>query len=130
MAKKTATGETQPSPPTKGDHAADVRALDGPLVGFSDAMAVKERALKDFLFDNMYRHYKVNRMMSKGRRIIGELFKKYLDEPSCLPTAWQEQTDAPQTPQTARVVCDFIAGMTDRFALEEHRRLLDIYAGI
>ncbi len=110
--------------------AAEVRALGQPLVGFSPEMAVHEKALKAFLFDNMYRHFKVNRMMSKGRRIVRELFEIYLDEPGCLPTAWQDQTDGAATAQTARVVCDFIAGMTDRFALEEHRRLFDVYAGI
>ena len=110
--------------------AAEVRLLGEPLVGFSAEMAVKERALKEFLFENMYRHFKVNRMMSKGRRIVGELFEIYLGEPGCLPNDWQSQTDEAGTPQTARVVCDFIAGMTDRFALEEHRRLFDVYAGI
>ena len=110
--------------------AAEVRALGRPLVGFSTGMAASEKALKEFLFDNMYRHFKVNRMMSKGRRIVGDLFALYLGEPGCLPDTWQSQTDGPDTPQTARLVCDFIAGMTDRFALEEHRRLFDVYSGI
>jgi len=109
--------------------AAEVRALGQPLVGFSPEMAGHEKALKAFLFDNMYRHFKVNRMMSKGRRIVGELFDLYLGEPGCLPHTWQDQTDGAGTAQTARVACDFIAGMTDRFALEEHRRLFDVYAG-
>jgi len=92
-------------------------------------MAAREKDLKSFLFENMYRHFKVNRMMSKGRRIVSELFELYLNEPGCLPTAWQEKCDGPGTPLTARHVCDFVAGMTDRFALEEHRRLFDVYAG-
>jgi dGTPase len=109
--------------------AAAVRHLERPLVAFSEEMAVKEKALKSFLFENMYRHFKVNRMMSKGRRIVGELFELYLNEPGCLPTAWQDKCDGPGTGLTARHVCDFVAGMTDRFALEEHRRLFDVYAG-
>ena len=109
--------------------AVAVRHLDKPLVAFSDQMAEKEKALKSFLFNNMYRHFKVNRMMSKGRRIVGELFELYLNEPDCLPTAWQNKCDGPGTALTARHVCDFVAGMTDRFALEEHRRLFDVYAG-
>jgi dGTPase len=109
--------------------AVAVRHLGKPLVGFSEEMAVKEKALKSFLFQNMYRHFKVNRMMSKGKRIVGELFELYLNEPGCLPTSWQQMCDGPGTALTARHVCDFVAGMTDRFALEEHRRLFDVYAG-
>jgi dGTPase len=76
----------------------------------------------------MYRHYRVNRMSSKARRIVGELFRLLHREPQCLPTEWRQQTDGPETAVTARVVADYIAGMTDRFALDEHARLFDRYA--
>jgi dGTPase len=73
----------------------------------------------------MYRHYKVNRMTSKARRVVKELFALYLAEPECLPPEWSARAEAAGEARTARVVADFIAGMTDRFALEEHARLFD-----
>jgi dGTPase len=108
--------------------AADVRALGAPLVGFSEAMHAHDKALKAFLFERMYRHYRVNRMSSKARRIVRELFELFHREPECLPGEWRQQADAPESTTTARVVADYIAGMTDRFALDEHSRLFDRYA--
>jgi dGTPase len=67
-------------------------------------------------------------MASKARRIVQELFALLLDEPECLPTEWRQLADRPRTATTARVVADYIAGMTDRYALDEHRRLFDRYA--
>ena len=108
--------------------ADDVRRLGAATVAFSDAMRANDKALKEFLFERMYRHYRVNRMSSKARRIVGELFRLLHREPQCLPTEWRQQTDGPETAVTARVVADYIAGMTDRFALDEHARLFDRYA--
>jgi len=108
--------------------AAAVRRLGRPVVGFSAAMALNDRALKNFLFERMYRHYKVNRMSSKARRIVQDLFRLFLDEPQCLPTEWRVLADAPRTRETARTVADYIAGMTDRYALDEHARLFDTYS--
>jgi dGTPase len=105
-----------------------VRQAGRPLVGFSAAMAASDRALKQFLFKRMYRHYKVNRMTGKARRVVGELFQLYVDDPDRLPTEWFAMTDGAGATVTARVVADYIAGMTDRFALDEHRRLFDPYA--
>src|SRR5690242_17073846 len=68
---------------------ADIRALGAPVVGFSDTMRANDKALKEFLFERMYRHYRVNRMASKARRIVQELFTLLLDEPECLPTEWR-----------------------------------------
>src|SRR5258708_4820505 len=107
--------------------AAHIRALGAPVVGFSETMRVADKALKAFLFERMYRHYRVNRMASKARRIVQELFALLLDEPECLPTEWRQLADDPGTATTARVVADYIAGMTDRYALDEHRRLFDRY---
>ena len=106
--------------------ADDVRRLDRPLVAFSDAMQANDRALKAFLFERMYRHYRVNRMTSKARRVVQDLFRLLLAEPQTLPTEWQRLAGAPGAPETARVVADYIAGMTDRFAMDEHRRLFDL----
>jgi dGTPase len=108
----------------------EVRRLGRPVVAFSDALASEARGLRDFLFERMYRHYKVNRMTSKARRVVSDLFQLLLAEPNCLPTEWRRRADGARTPKTARLVADYIAGMTDRFALEEHRRLFDLHDSI
>jgi dGTPase len=110
--------------------AEEVRRLGRPLVIFSPDMAAKVKALRVFLFARMYRHYRVNRMISKARRVVSDLFQLFLDEPSCLPTEWRARAEAPRSPKTARLVADYIAGMTDRFALTEHRRLFDLHDAI
>jgi dGTPase len=110
------------------DSSDAVRALDRPLVAFSDEMLGHFRALRAFLRQRMYRHYRVNRSMAKARRMLGELYDALAGEPSTLPPEWQSQTDGAGTPRTRRVVADYIAGMTDRYALLEHRRLFDRFA--
>ncbi|MGD1876221.1 MAG: deoxyguanosinetriphosphate triphosphohydrolase [Kiloniellaceae bacterium] len=110
----------------KPDSAAAVRHLPGPLVAFSDEMRQNDRALRRFLFARMYRHYKVNRMTTKARRVVHELFEHYLARPDCLPDEWQVQArDLPEA-ERARLVADYIAGMTDRYALDEHAKNFDI----
>lgn len=106
--------------------ADDVRALGRPLAAFSDEMRTNDAALRQFLFKNMYRHFSVNRMTSKGRRVVKDLFRLLFAEPECLPPEWRRLADGKGTAKTARVVADYIAGMTDRFALDEHRRLFDL----
>ncbi|MES2984997.1 MAG: deoxyguanosinetriphosphate triphosphohydrolase [Pseudomonadota bacterium] len=106
--------------------AEQVRLLGVQLVTFSPEMEQAHRAIKKFLFTHMYRHYKVNRMTSKARRVVGELFRFFHAEPNCLPTDWYAQTDGAGTQRTAEVIADFIAGMTDRFALEEYARIFDV----
>jgi len=105
--------------------AADVRALGQPLVAFSDAMAAHDKSLKEFLFAHMYRHTKVNRMTSKARRVVRDLFSLLLAEPELLPEDWRIGGIEAGSLKTARRVADYIAGMTDRFALDEHSRLFD-----
>ena len=107
--------------------ADDVRRHNGTVVAFSDGMLADLGAIKKFLFENLYRHYKVNRMTSKARRVVRDLFDLLLAEPNCLPTHWQRDAGAPGSPETARLVGDYIAGMTDRFAIDEHRRLFDLH---
>jgi dGTPase len=106
--------------------ADDVRLCGQPLVGFSDEMRANDRALKAFLFKHMYRHFKVNRVMSKAKRVVNDLFVLFLSEPNVLPTSWAQLCGDAKSVRTARVVSDYIAGMTDRFALQEHRRLFSI----
>ena len=108
--------------------ADDIRKLGRPLVGFSPAMQEHVAKLKIFLTRHVYCHYRVNRMTSKARRVVQKLFTFFLEEPDCLPEEWQVLTDKPGSKQTAIVVADFIAGMTDRFALEEHSRIFDVTA--
>ncbi len=103
--------------------ADDVRSLGEALVGFSDAMLEEAARLRRFLMTNMYRHWKVNRRRAMAKRIVKDLFSQFMAEPQTLPGRWQvEGVDEPQI-QTARRICDYIAGMTDDFAIEEHRRL-------
>jgi dGTPase len=90
-------------------------------------MQRNDRALKDFLLERMYRHYRVNRMSSKARRVVHDLFALYLFEPECLPSEWRALAAGPDDEQTAHVAADYLAGMTDRFALDEHHRLFDTY---
>lgn len=112
------------------ESAAEVRALSAPVIAFSEQMRENDGVLKAFLFERMYRHYKVNRTTSKARRVVRELFEHYLAEPDCLPSEWREQalSSGAGTEQAARLVADYIAGMTDRYALDEHRKLFDVYS--
>jgi len=105
--------------------AADVRAMDLPLIAFSEALAGPQRALRAFLYARMYKHYRVNRMRSKAKRVLADLFEVFLHEPQTLPPPWGGLADPAPDALRARIVCDYIAGMTDTFALEEHRRLFD-----
>lgn len=105
--------------------AADVRALDVPLIAFSEGLEAPQRALRAFLHARMYKHYRVNRMRSKAKRVLADLFDVFLNEPQTLPPPWSGLADPAPDALRARIVCDYIAGMTDTFALEEHRRLFD-----
>ena len=105
--------------------AEEVRALGAPVVGFSAEMRHNDRALKGFLFERMYRHCRVTRMSAKARQVIHDLFSLYLAEPEHLPREWHGLAAGRDDPQTARIAADYLAGMTDRFALGEHHRLFD-----
>jgi dGTPase len=108
------------------DSAEAVRALDSPVVAFSEEMTLHLAALRRHLFAHMYRHYKVNRMMSQAGRVMRDLFDLYLNDPGVLPTGVQAGMRGAGTAESARHICDYIAGMTDRFAVEEHRRLFTV----
>jgi dGTPase len=112
---------------SKPGSAAEIRALPHPVVAMSDDMKAANKVLKAFLFERMYRHYRVNRMTSKARRVVGDLFGLFLSDPGCLPTRWRTQAEGQEETVRARLVGDYIAGMTDRYALDEHRRLFDVY---
>jgi dGTPase len=93
-------------------------------------MRSNDAEIKKFLLENMYRHYKLNRMTSKGRRVVKDLFSLLVDEPGCLPSEWQKKVGSSDKATTAQIVADFVGGMTDRFALDEHRRLFDLQSRI
>lgn len=103
-----------------------VRAAGRAIARFSDALTDDLTALRAFLFERMYRHYRVNRMTSKAKRVVRNLFELFLAEPQTLPTFWRLQAQNVEGDSRARVIADYIAGMTDRFAVDEHRRLFDL----
>jgi dGTPase len=103
--------------------AADIRALGHATVAFSDAMRQKDSALKDFLFANMYRCGPVLRETDVARGIVTDLFNWLMAAPERLPPEWREQLAGADESYRARVVADYIAGMTDRYAMQEHERL-------
>ncbi len=108
---------------------ADVRSQPGPLIGFSDATRDLNYALKTFLREHVYKHYKVRRMTAKARRVVRELFDAFFSDPSLMPDEHRATGTRLETAQgpagRARAVADYIAGMTDRYAILEHRRLFD-----
>ncbi|MDB5961498.1 MAG: deoxyguanosinetriphosphate triphosphohydrolase [Massilia sp.] len=101
----------------------DVRAAP-PLIRFSDSMKAETTALKRFLHANLYRHYQVNRMRVKASRIVNDLFDAFMRDPVLLPPDYQV-IDGDVSKQ-ARKIADYIAGMTDRYAIREHRRIFSI----
>ncbi|MBQ5949179.1 deoxyguanosinetriphosphate triphosphohydrolase [Massilia sp. ST3] len=100
----------------------DVRA-GPPLVRFSDAMRAETTALKRFLHANLYRHFQVNRMRVKASRVVRELFDAFMTDPVLLPPDYQVQGDVMKQ---ARKIADYIAGMTDRYAIREHKRIFSL----
>jgi len=102
-----------------------VRAAERPVVAFSAAMAEANAAVRAFLFARMYRHWRVNRTLLKSKRVVQVLFQLLHGGPQMLPQEWRDRAGEAGGAGAAAVVCDYIAGMTDRYALEEHRRLTD-----
>lgn len=100
----------------------DVRA-GPPLIRFSEKMRAETTALKRFLYANLYRHFQVNRMRVKASRIVRELFEAFLNDPVLLPNDYQVAGDSLKQ---ARKIADYIAGMTDRYAIREHRRIFSL----
>ncbi|MBK4733855.1 deoxyguanosinetriphosphate triphosphohydrolase [Noviherbaspirillum pedocola] len=97
-----------------------------PLIAFSDAIRREAQQLKAFLRRNLYQHYQVNRMTSKARRIVVDLFQIFMREPTLLPPGHQPAARDEDEAVRARRVSDYIAGMTDRYAMREHRRMFMI----
>jgi len=98
------------------------------LIAFSAELNAKQRALKKFLHSHLYRHYRVMRMSAKAQRIIRDLFGAFMDDGRLLPTQFQSG-EIQEESGRARVVADYIAGMTDRYAIREHKRLFAVEEG-
>jgi len=103
----------------------DVRQHTGRLVDFSDALKKQRQPLRAFLKKELYNHYRVNRMSDKARRFIEEIFRAYIHNTAMLPAEHQQKIKTKR--DAYEVVCDYIAGMTDRFALDEHEKLFNPY---
>jgi dGTPase len=114
---------------TRVGSADEVRDLGHALVAFSRDMVEDLSQLRHFLMERMYRHWRVNRTRSQARRILAEMFQLFMSEPDVMPTEWFARSQNRDEAGRARVVCDYIAGMTDRFAIDEHRKLfhLDVW---
>jgi dGTPase len=102
-----------------------VRQASAPVAAFSPAIGEADRAIKAFLKPRMYRHARVMRVMDQAAGVIKDLFARYSADPEALPTEWREGLTDAEEPARARHIADFIAGMTDRYALAEHARLFD-----
>ncbi|MGE5251335.1 MAG: hypothetical protein ACM3QS_14105 [Bacteroidota bacterium] len=102
--------------------ALDIQKLKSNVIGYSEEMQRRHRELKDFLYARLYRHYRVVRMQVKAERTITDLFRAYQDEPAILPDHVQRFGEQRGLERT---ICDYIAGMTDRYAIEEHEKLFN-----
>ncbi|HQV95670.1 MAG TPA: deoxyguanosinetriphosphate triphosphohydrolase, partial [Anaerolineales bacterium] len=107
---------------SKAKSALDLQKLKHNVIGYSEDMQRRNRELKDFLYKKLYRHYRVARMQVKAERLIADLFHAYQAEPLMLPDSAQPFIDKRGL---ERALCDYIAGMTDRYAIEEHQKLFN-----
>ena len=103
----------------------DARKFSHRLIDFSETIISQKALLRDFLYENFYNHYRVTRMATKAKRFIKDLFELYLNEPKMLPDPYNEKAKDPENRRT--VICDYIAGMTDRYALDEYMKLFQPY---
>jgi dGTPase len=106
------------------ESADELRQHGRPVMGFSEEAQTRHQELKAFLYRGLYRHWRVVRMASKAQRVLQALWEAYTLEPAQLPHSVQARIAASEEPME-RIVCDYVAGMTDRFALDEHARLFD-----
>jgi dGTPase len=106
--------------------AEDVRLAPQMMVQFSTGMLADLGVLRRFLFERMYRHYRVNRTRSQARRVLSQLFHLFMEEPEVMPPEWSAWALSEDPVKRARAVCDYIAGMTDRYAIEVHGKLFSL----
>ncbi len=109
---------------------AAIRAAGHPVAAFSEPLQAELDIVRGFMFRRVYRHSLVNRETSKAKRIVADLFAIFTAEPNTLPGEWRAAAEAADAAARARIVADYIAGMTDRYAMIEHRRLFDLHQRI
>jgi len=109
-----------------GKSAASVRAASQPVIAFSGALEQADRDIKRFLFARMYRNPNVMRVRGEAEAVLRDLFSAFNADPNRLPDDWQARVKRTDEKARVRHITDYIAGMTDRFALQEHRRLFDV----
>jgi dGTPase len=107
---------------SKASSALDLQKLDHNVIGYSEAMEKKNREIKDFLYSKLYRHHRVVRMAHKAEHVLNSLFKAYEKEADMLP---EEFKSFVVERGLHRTICDYLAGMTDRYAIQEYERLFD-----
>ncbi|WHQ46955.1 MAG: deoxyguanosinetriphosphate triphosphohydrolase [Candidatus Midichloria sp.] len=95
------------------------------VVAFSSEMEQQKNKIKNFLMNNVYKNYNINRMRYKAKTLMHDLFYYFMEEPSCLPTNWNKKITNTDSKERAMIIGDYIAGMTDRFAIDEHKRIFD-----
>jgi dGTPase len=108
--------------------AADIRRLGKPVVAFSPEMIAHDKALRRFLGERMYRHHTVQHMTATATRVVSDLFTALTNDPGLMPEEWRVRAQGRDEGRLARLVADYIAGMTDSFALSEHQRLFEPHA--
>ncbi|MBU0858610.1 MAG: dNTP triphosphohydrolase, partial [Alphaproteobacteria bacterium] len=110
--------------------ADDIRRANHAMVAFSPEMSARVEALREFLWERMYRHFTVRRMRLKVSRVVKDLYEAFMDQYQLLPDNWQKRLTEAGGPMDrithARIVADYIAGMTDRYAIREHERLFNL----
>ena len=107
----------------------EIRSLDYPVIKFSKEMHRNNETLRNFLFKKMYKHTIVNRMTTKAKDIVKDLFKAFNSDFSILPLEWRNRVDSVNKSHRQRIISDYIAGMTDRYAIMEHKRIFDLHGG-
>ncbi|WP_210487643.1 deoxyguanosinetriphosphate triphosphohydrolase [Microvirga antarctica] len=108
------------------DSAAAIRGAGETTICFSAALQAADAAIKGFLYPHMYRHPKVMAVRKEADAVLNDLFARFMGDPTAMPDEWHDGVARDDTPRLARRVADYIAGMTDRYALLEHRRLFDV----
>jgi dGTPase len=106
-------------------HPDDIRANGEAVIAFSPETEAAVRQVKGFLFQRIYRHPRVNSVMNNAEELVRDLVARYRRDPSVMPAAWAENAKGIDALGRARLAGDFVAGMTDRYAIAEHRRLFD-----
>ena len=109
--------------------ADGIRAAGAPVIAFSDEAAAADRAIKSVLLTRVYRHPRVMGVMEDAERVVHRLFDRYLSDSGAMPAEWRPEPDTDDSGR-ARRVADFLAGMTDRYALREYKRLFDEQADL